>query len=88
MWLNQGRWLDDVCKGAGAVEQPWWKVPEKITALTAERWRDGIRKYANGTWPVDKLGPPPGHAECVVPADIVRDLRLTEVYTDKGIKRT
>ena len=86
VWLNQGRWLDDVCKRAGP-EVPWWRDPERLGVLTPDRWREGIRKHANGTWPVDKLGPPPGHPECAVPKDIVSDLRLTEKYTDKGIKR-
>jgi hypothetical protein len=65
----------------------WWKDPAKVAAITPERWREGIAKYANGIWPTDKLGPPPGTVDCVVPKDIVVDLKLEDRYTRSGIAK-
>lgn len=66
---------------------PWWKDPEQIKAVTLDRWRVGIAKHANGIWPVDKLGPAPGHAECIVPRELIDEMQLTEKYTERGIAR-
>jgi hypothetical protein len=85
-WLNEARWLDDGAS-PGAPPGLWWQNPKAVEALTRERWLDGIGKHANGTWPVDKLGPPPGHAECIVPTELIRELNLTELYTPAGMKR-
>lgn len=65
----------------------WWEDASKIRSMTLERWRKGITEHANGRWPVDMLGPPPGHERCVVPASLVAELRLTEVYDRSGLKR-
>lgn len=66
----------------------WWQNPAKLAEMTPERWRKGIAEHANGIWPVDKLGPPPGSPKCVVPPALISELRLTEIYTDGGIKKT
>lgn len=84
-WLNQGRWLDD--QGASAPAGLWWEDPAKRAAMTPERWRKGITEFANGKWPVDKLGYPPGDPDCIVPKAIIDELRLTERYTPDGISR-
>lgn len=65
----------------------WWQDPARLAKITPERWREGIKKHANGIWPLEFLGPPPGTPECVVPQALLNELRLTEIYTDGGIKR-
>lgn len=76
--------LVDVPEGSS---KPWWQNPENLKAMTPDRWRRGIQQYANGIWHVEKLGPPPGHPKCVVPQFLISELRLTDIYTDGGIKR-
>jgi hypothetical protein len=66
---------------------PWWRDKAQIEKLTSDRWRAGIDRYANGYWDVSKLGPPPGHPECIVPARLVSELRLAETYTPDGLRR-
>ena len=65
----------------------WWQKPDHLRQMTPDRWRKGIAEHANGVWPVDKLGPPPGHHSCVVPREIVAECRLTEIYDERGFKR-
>jgi hypothetical protein len=65
----------------------WWQKPEQLAAMTPERWRGGIKEYANGVWDYDRLGPPPGDPGCVVPHELIEELRLTEIYDHNGIKR-
>lgn len=65
----------------------WWEDAAKVRDMPLDRWRQGITQFANGRWPVDKLGPPPGHERCVVPPSLVAELRLTEVYDRSGLKR-
>lgn len=84
-WLNGGSWEDDV--GEPKAPKAWWEDRSVVAEITLDRWRSGISTYANGHWPVDRLGPPPGHPECVVPQALMKELRLTEIYTDGGIKR-
>jgi hypothetical protein len=55
--------------------------------MTPDRWRKGITEHANGIWPLDKLGPPPGRPDCLVPKDLIAELRLTERYDERGIAR-
>ena len=86
-WLNQGRWMDQPQAASGdSGQQPWWVDPAKVEQVTPERWRSAIGQHANGIWPTNILGPPPGSPRCVVPHDLVRDLRLTEKYTTAGIR--
>ena len=90
-WLNGARWLDDLPAGAAAAAMPppapWWSKPDQRNAMTTERWRSGIGQFANGVWPIDKLGPPPGDPGCVVPRELVRELKLEDRYTPAGISR-
>ena len=65
----------------------WWRNNPNVKHLTPERWRKAINEWANGTWPVDVLGPVPGTEGCLIPEDLIQEMRLTDVYTEKGIKR-
>lgn len=87
-YLRQRRFETFAASETGTDEnRPWWADEVKLRLVTHDQWRGSIGKYANGKWPVAKLGPPPGSSRCVVPADIVEEMRLTEIYTDGGIKR-
>ncbi len=85
-YLRDKRWESHL-PADGAGRQPWWKDPAQIAQLTTDRWEAGIARYANGVWNVGALGPPPGHPECKVPTAIIDTMRLTDLYTDKGIRR-
>lgn len=65
----------------------WWHDPNKVAAISPERWRKAITQHANGIWPVEKLGPPPGDARCVVPVPLLTELRLAELYDETGRRR-
>lgn len=94
-WLNGGRW-EDVPAGP-AVATPgdpepvagkawgWWRgLESKFAALGEQRWRDAIDKAKpNGVWPWWILGAPPGHVECVVPSELVREFGFEELYRGK-----
>lgn len=66
----------------------WWQDPEKVKAITPDRWRRAIDAHANGVWPTAMLGPPPGHKGCVVPQEVIIEDRLTEIYDATGMKRS
>jgi hypothetical protein len=67
--------------------RPWWQDPAQVAAIDDDRWRRGIATYANGVWNPQALGPPPGHPECKVPAHLIEELHLTEIYDERGLKR-
>ena len=73
-----------------AIASPtaWWRDASKVATKTPEMWRKAIEQFANGSWLVEKLGPPPGHALCVVPSDVLTELRLTEIYDTAGARKT
>lgn len=83
-YLRDRRWESHLAPAGGT---PWWKDPAQIAQLTADRWLTGIARYANGVWDVGKLGPPPGHPECIVPQALVKELALTEKYDARGFAR-
>lgn len=64
----------------GTGSKPWdrWSAAE---------WKAQIAKHANGIWPADRLGHPPGSKLCAVPDAVVTEERLTERYTPNGISR-
>lgn len=66
----------------------WWTVERLVQAMTHDRWRELIARWANGRWPVARLGPAPGDDGCVVPTSIIRELRLTDKYDRHGYSRT
>jgi hypothetical protein len=84
-YLSYRRW--EAHLPAEPAERPWWQDPEQIARLTVDRWANGINQFAKEFWRADKLGPPPGHPQCIVPPSVVEELRLTDIYTDKGMRR-
>lgn len=64
--------------------QLWWQKPEKLAGVTADQWVGLIHKWANGTWPFEKLGPAPGSRYCVVPDSVIERLDLVRFYTSSG----
>lgn len=87
-YLKQRR-FESYTSGEGAAPATgWWNDPKKVADITPDRWRKAIDLHANGVWPVTKLGPVPGTAGCVVPKDLVAELRLIERYTPEGLERS
>jgi hypothetical protein len=71
-----------------ALAPYWWRDnPCAAAAIGPDGWRLQINSRPPGPWPVPMLGPPPGSKECLVPPEIVRELRLTERYTAEGSPR-
>ena len=69
--------------GSAPPPVDWWKNPESADAArrgSEEGWEEFVRRWANGTWPVEYLGPLPGTPECLVPEPIVKKLNLIERY--------
>lgn len=69
------------------ANEPWWTKPENLNRISIDQWRGSISRHADQIWRVDKLGPPPGTPNCVVPRALVAELRLAEKYTTAGILR-
>jgi hypothetical protein len=87
-YLRQRRWEAHLpATGGQGADSLWWRDPQQLDALTLGKWRDLIAQHANGTWPVPQLGPPPGNPECVVPAELMLELRLVATYTSAGIRK-
>lgn len=86
-WLNQARWLDLREQAGVTADDPWWTDADRVALITMDRWRAGIAEHANGKWPIKLLGPPPGHPQCVVPHNLVSELRLAEKYNLFGGSR-
>lgn len=92
-WLNAGRFRDYRSDGGGdpyeGLISPdgkkrwgWWRGKEQtLREFPIERWREAIRACRpNGTWPWWMLAAPPGHAECLVPAEVVAENGWEEIY--------
>lgn len=62
--------------------QFWWQDPAKVAAMTPDRWRAGIAKYANGQWALKELGFWPGHPRCLVPREVIAEMHLDEKYDE------
>jgi hypothetical protein len=77
---------------ASGVKRPapyWWRDrPERACNLPPEVWRSAVSNFANGTWPIETLGPPPGAEGCLIPRELVEDMGLAEIYTEEGSRRT
>lgn len=90
-WLNDGRWEDDVSAGTsdpaavGGKSWGWWRAKaDELKSLPLDRWRAADAKaQPNGTWPWWILGAPPGHPECVMPAELVIERGYLEIYRGK-----
>lgn len=52
-----------------------------------EEWRAQIERYAKQVWPVNLIGPVPGWKNCMVPADLIAELKLTERFDQNGFQR-
>lgn len=85
-FLNQRR-FETLSGSENLNGAPWWMDAAKLATVTETQWRNSIKKHANGTWPVGTLGPVPGTRNCVVPPALVAELRLTEAYDERGLKR-
>ena len=84
-WMNEGRWHDDTPAPGGGTQ--WWQNDAKVAEMSDERWEKGIAEHARHIWPVPMLSPPPGHRDCKVPQRIIEKLRLTELFTETGMRR-
>lgn len=68
-WLNGQRWLDEHEGTPKQKRWGWWRTIPGWDKLTIDQWRGMIKHHKpNGTWPWQELGPPPGHPECLLPA--------------------
>jgi len=96
-WLNGGRWQDDhepvAQTVAGSAEKPppppyWWVGKEEfVRRLPVDAWQRAVDRYANGVWSEPMLGPPPGTDGCLVSDEANRQLRLSERWDERGVKR-
>jgi hypothetical protein len=88
-WLNAKRFLDyEAPQGAnGHPPANWWRSnPEAARKLASETfWREAI-KCANGHWPVEYLGPPPGDPACLLPPNL--NAEMAKLYDKTGAKRS
>jgi hypothetical protein len=95
-WINAKRFLDyseATQQQPAVVERPasnWWKANPAAARkfATPAWWRGLIKAFANGHWPTETLGPPPGDIECLVPGALIDELRLTEIYDEHGDRRS
>ena len=86
-WLNQGRWLDLRKPTVPSAPAPR-PLPEVISAMTDDQQTDYLAKFANGTWPTEKLHVRPGQPGCAFrPAALGRAGINSETYDNRGIKR-
>ena len=86
-FLNQRRFETLPVGGSSSSAEVWWMDPLKFSVITDEQWKNSIRKYANGMWPVDKLGPAPGNKLCRVPPRLIAEWRIGDCYDERGLKR-
>lgn len=95
-WLSAKRFLDysePTQQQPAAVEKPasnWWKANPAAARkfATPAWWRGLIGAFANGHWPVETLGPPPGDIECLVPGSLIDEMHLSEIYDERGARRS
>lgn len=87
-WLNEARWADEATQPKPQATIPWWQKPDVVAKATPQKWAEGIAKFCADFWDVTRLGPPPGDAACVVPRAVIDDLRLTEMFDSRGLRRS
>jgi len=63
----------------------WWRGKEdRIRTLSLADWRSlDAQKKPNGVWPWWAMGAPPGHAECLVPEELINEKGYAETYQGK-----
>lgn len=81
-YLNQKRW--ETLGEAARPARHWWENPEKRATVTLDQWEALVRKWANGSWPVDKLGYPPKSTNRVIPDAIIERMDLLRYYDVLG----
>jgi hypothetical protein len=90
-WLSERRFEDYARSTTAASEdrpEPnWWRAnPAAVRKVTSETWwRGKVKAFANGHWPVETLGPPPGDPGCLLPADLSAE--MAKLYDENGAKR-
>ena len=56
----------------------------QMRGVGVDGWRKALdAARPNGTWPWWKLGPPPGHQECLVPTELVEHHGWAKKYAGK-----
>lgn len=84
--------LDRAASAESGVPEPhgekswgWWRGKEDtMRSLSVSRWRDAINQHKpNGTWPWWIMGAPPGHEECLVPDELLKEFGYVEIYKGK-----
>lgn len=75
------RLLDIASAKSQFDERPVW------LSWTVEEWEQQIERYANGRWPAEFLGPPPGSKHCATPTEVVERKRLLERYDIYGMSK-
>ena len=67
----------------------WWRGSEdKARLLSADDWRKMLASNRpNGEWPWWNLGAPPGHAECLLPAEVLSEGGWVEKYHGRVMAR-
>lgn len=60
----------------------WWTQKlDAMRKLSVDGWRKLIEaNRPNGRWPWHKLGAPPGHPDCAIPAALLAELGFVEKY--------
>lgn len=86
-YLKHRRFESQGQMGTVQASGQWWHDASKVAAISPDRWRKAIVQHANGIWPIEKLGPPPGDARCVVPDPVLTEMRLAEIYDETGKRR-
>lgn len=81
-WLNQERWVDELETTVATNGWGWWRDVPGWNLLTIDDWRGMIEKNKPiDVWPWQKLGPPPGHPECLMPK------QAQDAYGDKYLNQ-
>ena len=64
------------------LKPDWWRGNESVMdELPLDFWREVLKRYANGRWPVELLGPEPWDADkCFIPRKLIEELDLRGKY--------
>lgn len=83
LWLSRGNYAEK-------KQPPWWTDPEqvKVRCRDLDRWREQIAAIPlDARWPWQELGPAPDDHGCILPFDLIRELRLTARWDRHGYVR-
>lgn len=73
--------------GTAKPQGPWWQDATRVAATSLDRWRELIAEHAGKFWPGVHLGPPPGQPGCIVPKQLIEELKLCERFDERGLQR-